>query len=393
MFGYSDMYRRFAPPRGLRVRFLTAQNNWQRICLGHQKSCIFAVDTEWFERLEEAEMANRQSKRWALVRRPNGAVTDKDLELQQVDLPELEKDQVLIRNLYLSLDPSNRIWMSDEEQYMPPVELGDVMRGMTFGTIEESNSDRFPVGTFVSPHIGAWEEFTITKAESVRKVKVRSEEDLPEHAGVLGPTGLTAYFGIRKIGLPKEGDTVVVSAAAGAVGSVACQIAKIDGCRVIGIAGSDKKCAWLKDELRVDGVINYKTENVGGRLDQLCPDGIDVSFENVGGEIMDAVFNRLNTFSRVVLCGLISSYNEEGPARGPTDFGRILMRRVTIRGFIASDFLTDVPEALGALSNWKREGRLQSRTHIVDGLENALDALNLLYSGKNDGKLVLRILH
>ncbi|RIJ29864.1 NADP-dependent oxidoreductase [Henriciella mobilis] len=333
----------------------------------------------------------RVNQRWILDRRPAGRVAAGDLRLEKQPVPELMPGQILIRNVYLSLDPSSRIWMSDEDQYMPPVEIGNVMRGLVYGIVEASASDRIEAGKLVSPAFGGWETYTIAEAAMTRVIQPSAGEALSDYAGVLGPTGITAWLGLREIGHPAAGETVVVSAAAGAVGSVACQIAKFDGCRVIAITGSDEKCAWLRDEAGVDGTINYRSEPIGGRLDALCPDGIDLAFENVGGEIMNEVFARLNDFGRMVVCGLISSYNLDGPAPGPSDFGRVLMRRLTIRGFIASDFRKQFPTALEELGALVQSGRLKTRTHIVDGLETAPDALNMLYSGENRGKLLLRI--
>jgi NADPH-dependent curcumin reductase CurA len=207
---------------------------------------------------------------------------------------------------------------------------------------------------------------------------------------VLGATGLTAWFGLMDIGTPKEGDTVVVSAAAGAVGSIVGQIAKLKGARVVGIAGGPAKCAWLK-EIGFDGAIDYRNEDVGAALDRLCPDGVDVNFENVGGEIMDAVIGRMNNFSRMPLCGMISTYNATDTVPGPSDFARVLMRRILIKGFIVIDYLPRAGEAMAELIPWVASGQLKWKAHVIDGLENAADAVKRLFTGDHDGKLLVQI--
>ena len=293
--------------------------------------------------------------------------------------------------MLLQLDPSNRLRMSDREQYLPPVGIGDVMRGGTLGVVEESRSSRFAVGDFVMPAQSGWQLYTVADGASTGRVRRQDGVPLTAYLSVLGSTGLTAYFGLLEIGQPKEGETVVVSAAAGAVGSIVGQIAKIKGCRVVGIAGGPAKCRWLVDELGFDGAIDYKSEDVGKALDRLCPEGIDISFENVGGPIMDAVFARLNRDGRMALCGMISAYNDEGPMPGPTDFGRVLMNRLTIRGFIVIDFLHRAREARGDLSSWIAQGRIKWKDHVVDGLEAAPEALQRLFRGDHDGKLLVRV--
>jgi NADPH-dependent curcumin reductase CurA len=331
------------------------------------------------------------NRRWRLRQRPQGAASPADLELVEEALPELRDGEILVRNLYLSLDPTNRIWMSDREQYLPPVGIGDVMRGVTMGVVEASRSDRFAPGDFVSPGNGGWEDYTIARADWSSRVKRQDDVPLTAYMSVLGATGATAYFGMTEIGRPKEGETVVVSAAAGAVGSIAGQIARIAGARVIGICGGAAKGAQIVDQYGFDAAIDYRGEDVGAALDRLCPDGIDVDFENVGGPIMDAVYARMRNFGRIALCGMISTYDREGPIPGPPDFARILMRRLTIQGFVVVDYLSRMGQARAALSRWLAEGRLQWRAQVVDGLEAAPGALDMLFTGANDGKLLIRI--
>ncbi len=329
--------------------------------------------------------------RWVLKRRPQGEIKPGDLDYIAEPVRDLAEGEVLIRNVYLSLDPTNRIWMSDMDQYMPPVEVGAGMRGGVIGVVESSRSERFKPGDIASPGLGAWETYTIGHEGFTRLVTPVPGLPLTALMSVLGGTGLTAYFGTMFIGEPKPGETMVVSAAAGAVGSIAGQIGKIQGARVIGIAGGPKKCAWLTEELGFDGAIDYKNENVGAALDRLCPNGVDVNFENVGGEIMDAVFSRMNNFGRMILCGMISGYNSHGVMPGPSDFSRILMRRLLVKGFIVTDYLPRAGEAMADLVPWVMQGRVQWKAHVVDGLENALDALGRLFTGDHDGKLLVRV--
>lgn len=337
------------------------------------------------------ETAAATNHAWILKRRPETAITAADLALESRPVPAPKDGELLIRNIYLSLDPTNRLWMSDREQYLPPVEIGQVMRGGTLGQVIESRSDRFLAGDIVLPTDGGWQDYAVVSAGTTGKVRRTPGIPLTAYMSALGATGMTAYFGLLDIGQPKAGECVVVSAAAGAVGSIVGQIAKLKGCRVVGIAGGTEKCRWLVDDLGFDGAIDYKSQDVAAELDRLCPEGIDVSFENVGGAVMDAVFNRLNRDGRMALCGLISAYNQEGPMAGPTDFGRILMNRLTIRGFIVLDFLPQARRALTDLGTWVAEGRLKWKVDVVQGIENAPAALDRLFSGANDGKLLVQL--
>jgi NADPH-dependent curcumin reductase CurA len=283
-----------------------------------------------------------------------------------------------------------RGWIADAGNYSAPVPVGSVMRALAVGDITESRAEGWTVGETLCGWFGWQDEAVVAPGAVLRRV---TESDLsPSLAlGVLGINGVTAYLALTGIGQPKAGECVVVSAAAGAVGSIVGQIAKLKGCRVVGIAGGAEKCRWLVDDLGFDGAIDYKSQDVAAELDRLCPEGIDVSFENVGGAVMEAVFNRLNRDGRMALCGLISAYNQEGPMAGPTDFGRILMNRLTIRGFIVLDFLPQARRALTDLGTWVAEGRLKWKVDVVQGIENAPAALDRLFSGANDGKLLVQL--
>ncbi|MFC3068278.1 NADP-dependent oxidoreductase [Phenylobacterium soli] len=330
-------------------------------------------------------------KRWVLRRRPAGEIQPGDLDLVEEPIRDLAEGEVLVRTLYLSLDPTNRIWMSDQDQYMPPVGIGDTMRGGSLGVVERSRSERFKQGDVVNAGLGGWTTHVISDAAFLTPAPQLPGVPLTAYMSVLGATGLTAWFGMCDIGKPQPGETVVVSAAAGAVGSIAGQIAKLKGARVIGIAGGKAKCDWLTGELGFDGAIDYKNEDVGTALDRLCPNGIDVNFENVGGDIMDAVVSRMNNFGRMPLCGMISTYNDADRPAGPKDFARVLMHRLTIRGFIIIDFLPRAAEAMAELIPWVMEGKLKWKVHVDQGLEGAMDSLQRLFTGNHDGKLLIQV--
>lgn len=334
-------------------------------------------------------MTNLQ--RWVLRRRPAGEIQPGDLEFVQEPIRDLADGEVRVRTVYLSLDPTNRIWMSDQDQYMPPVGIGDTMRGGSIGIVESSRSDRFKQGDVVNTGLGGWSTHVIADGATLMPVPTLPGVPMTAYMSVLGATGLTAWFGMCDIGKPQSGETVVVSAAAGAVGSIAGQIAKLKGARVIGIAGGKAKCDWLTGELGFDGAIDYKGEDVGAALDRLCPNGIDVNFENVGGDIMDAVVSRMNNFGRMPLCGMISTYNDNERPAGPTDFARVLMHRLTIRGFIITDFLPRAGEAMAELIPWVMAGELKWKVHVDQGLEGAMDSLQRLFTGAHDGKLLIQV--
>ncbi|HEY0105846.1 MAG TPA: NADP-dependent oxidoreductase [Rhizomicrobium sp.] len=326
--------------------------------------------------------SNRQ---WILRKRPQGDIKQGDLELVEQPVPIPGPGQILVRTVYLSLDPTNRIWMSDMEQYMPPVQLGDVMRGGAVGVVVQSNSDDYQVGDAVST-FGGWQEYLVADGAQ----KIPKGVPLTATMSVLGATGATAYFGLLDLGNPKPGETVVVSAACGAVGSIVGQIAKLKGCRVVGIAGSDEKCRHAVETLGFDACINYKTEDIRAALKRECPNGIDVDFENAGGEILDAVMDNLAMKARIVLCGMISQYNADAPPPGPS-LTNILMKRARIEGFIIIDYFARFGEFAAEMGPWLAQGKIKYDTTVVPGIENALDALDMLFTGKNTGKLLIQM--
>lgn len=333
------------------------------------------------------------NRQFRLAVRPIGDIKASDFEYREESIPSLGDGAVLVRTIYLSLDPTNRIWMSDMPQYMPPVEIGQVMRGIAIGVVEESKNPNFQSGDLVSGMLG-WQDYTIVPENNISSLS-RLPHPLPypltAFLGPLGSTGWTAYFGLLDIGQPKAGETVVVSAASGAVGSVAGQIAKIKGCRVVGITGSDEKCHWLTQELGFDAAINYKTADLERELAQLCPDGIDVYFDNVGGSILDAVLTKINLFARIPLCGLISTYNATEPVPGPYNYNQILMKRARVQGFIILDYFSRISEAVTDIGQWLNQGKIKYALEIVEGLENAPSAILKLFDGNKKGKLAVKV--
>jgi NADPH-dependent curcumin reductase CurA len=333
---------------------------------------------------------SRTNRQWVLRQRPKGLIQPGDLELVEAPVPDLKESEVLVRTVYLSLDPTNRTWMNDAEGYLPPVGLGEVMRGLTLGVVEESRSERFAAGDIVTPLSGGWADYAVVNEQALRPVHRAPGLPLTANMSVLGMTGLTAYFGVTDVLKAKAGETLVISAAAGAVGSIAGQVAKQRGVRVIGIAGGPQKCAWLTDELGFDAAIDYKNEDVGDALDRLAPDGVDLNFENVGGDIMIAVFNRLKVHGRMAVCGLVSSYNATRMPPAP-NFGRIITHRLDVQGFLVLDYAHRAKEMVAEMGPWLAQGKVKWKVHVDHGLEGALDSLNRLFTGDHDGKLLVRV--
>jgi NADPH-dependent curcumin reductase CurA len=333
-------------------------------------------------------MAHRVNRQWLLARRPGGMVSTDDFELVERAVPKLSEGQVLVRNLYLSCDPTQRGWIG-RDTYMPAVKLGEVMRSIAAGEIVESQDARYEVGRLVQGMLG-WQDFAIGKPDSVLLTPLLPGVPIEASLNVLGLNGLTAYFGLLEIGRPQPGETVVVSAAAGATGSAAGQIALIKGCHVVGIAGGPDKCSYVR-ELGFHDVIDYKSENVPQRLRETCPKGIDVYFDNVGGELLNAALARLAMHGRVVLCGAIARYNDTAPVPGPSNYLSLIVQRGHMEGFIVLDYYDRATEAISVLYGWMTEGRLRYRSDIVHGLENAPAALARLFKGENQGKQLVKL--
>jgi NADPH-dependent curcumin reductase CurA len=315
---------------------------------------------------------------------------DSDFNWTTEAVPELKEGELLVHNKYLSLDPTNRGWANAIDTYLPAVRLGDVMRGGAIGEVEESRNPDYKPGDHVSGLFG-WQEYAITNGNDMHKLPNIPGVPLTAHLGLFGHIGLTAYYGLLDVGQPKAGETLVVSAAAGAVGSLVGQIGKIVGCHVVGIAGSDEKCRWLTEDLGFDETINYKKEKIFEGLKRTCPNGIDVDFENVGGEILDAVLSQINIGARISLCGMISQYNATEPVPGPYNLVMLIVKRARIQGFLVTDYMDRAAEAMTTMGRWLMEGKIKYRVDIVEGLEQAPRAVNKLFEGSNTGKLVVKI--
>ena len=329
------------------------------------------------------------NQQWRLKERPDGMFKESDFEWREEAVPELEDGQILIRVVYLSLDPTQRVW-AKADSYLPKVELGAVMRSNGLGVVEASKNPKFAEGDIVSGLTG-WQTYTVSDGKGFQKLPREPGVPLDAYMGPLGMTGITAYYGLSDVGKPKEGETLVVSGAAGAVGSVVCQIGKIKGLRVVGIAGSDEKCAWLTDELGADAAINYKSENVYKALRNACPDGVDVYFENVGGPILDAVLGHVNIGARIPLCGFISQYTATEAGPGIQNLGILVSKRAKIEGFLVLDYYSRAAEAVQEMAGWMKEGRLKFRSDIHQGLESAPTIINKLFTGDKMGKLLVQV--
>lgn len=315
--------------------------------------------------------------------------TYENFELVTNSLPTINEGELLIRTIYLSVDPYMRGRMNGVKTYVDPFQLNEVLIGGVVGEVVESKNNDFKTGEIVEGRLG-WSDFSVSNGSNIRKIDP-TLAPISTSLGVVGMPGLTAYFGLLDIGKAKEGETVVISGAAGAVGMVAGQIAKIKGCRVIGIAGSEEKVNYLSNQLGFDQTINYKTENVLDALKAACPSGVDIYFDNVGGEISDAVIKLINYKARIIVCGQISQYNNEQIETGPRIQGQLIQRSALMQGFIVSDYADRFGEGYRQLGKWVKEGRLQYRENVVDGLENAPDAFIGLFRGDNIGKQLVRV--
>lgn len=327
--------------------------------------------------------------RIVLARRPYGMVSDEDFRHEEVSAPEPGPGEVLVRNLYLSLDPAMRGWMNDQKSYVPPIGIGEVVRCGGVGEVLVSGVEGWSVGDLVTGMCG-WQELCIGAARGPQAMtKLAAGTDPTAALSVYGATGLTAWFGLFDVGRPQGNETVVVSGAAGATGSVVAQLAKAHGCRVVGIAGGPEKCAWLL-ELGLDAAVDYRGD-LRKELARACPDGVDLFFDNVGGTILEAVLALICDRARVVLCGAISGYNDTAASPGPRNLSQLIVHRGRMEGFIVFDYASRYPEAQAGLAKLVDEGRLRWKVDVVEGLAAAPEAINLLFTGGNTGKLLVHL--
>jgi NADPH-dependent curcumin reductase CurA len=324
-----------------------------------------------------------------LAARPVGLPKSSDWRYADAPVSEPGDGEVLVKVLYVSLDPAMRAWMNDARSYMPPVGIGEVMRALAAGEVIASNHPDVAVGDHVTGLLGV-QEYAVAHGAAVMKVDT-TLAPLPVYLGTLGMPGMTAYFGLLDIGRPVEGNTVVVSGAAGAVGGVVGQIAKLKGCRVVGVAGGSEKCRHLVEDLGFDAAIDYKSQDVGAALSEHCPKGIDIYFDNVGGDILDGALAHLARNARVVICGAISQYNSTSAIKGPSNYLSLLVNHASMTGFVVSDYGARYAEGAREMGGWLAQGKLISREDIAEGFENFPDTLLRLFRGENTGKLVLRV--
>jgi len=331
------------------------------------------------------------NKQLLFVKRPEGEADASTWSLETNSIPEITEGQILVKQHYVSLDPAMRGWMNEGKSYIEPMEIGSVMRAGSVGeVVVAKNHPEFKVGDFVAGYAGV-QQYIASEGKGFYKVDPNLAP-LPMYIGTLGMPGMTAYFGITEVGKVKEGDTVLVSGAAGAVGSIVGQVAKIKGCKVIGIAGGADKCKYVVEELGFDACIDYKNENVATRFKEECPKGIDIYFDNVGGDILDIALTRLRMNARVVICGAISQYNNKKNVKGPSNYLSLLVNRASMTGMVVFDYAERYAEGAKILGGWMAEGKMKSREDVYEGIENFPETYNRLFSGDKRGKLVLKII-
>ena len=326
--------------------------------------------------------------KFELAARPVGLPKPTDWNFKEEPVRDPADGELLVRVSYISLDPAMRGWMNDRRSYIPPVAIGEVMRALALGRVTASKDPKFAPGDYVYGALGV-QEYAVTKGSGLRRVDPAAAP-LPVYLSALGMPGLTAYFGLLEIGRPQPGETVVVSGAAGAVGALVGQIARTKGCRAVGIAGGAEKCQYLQ-EIGFDATVDYKSGSIYRALQQSCPKGVDVYFDNVGGETLEAALSLLARNARIVICGAISQYNSTIPPKGPSNYLSLLVNHGTMTGFVVGDYLSRWGEGLRDMAAWLAEGKLKSREHIVEGIEKFPDALLMLFSGANHGKLILKV--
>ena len=328
-----------------------------------------------------------------LASRPVGLPTRDNWKFTSEPVAEPGPGGVLVKTLCLSLDPAMRGWMNEGKSYIPPVEIGAVMRAGGVGQVIASNNSAFAVGDYVNAGLDV-QEYCLIPEEQIKRsgmFKIDARLGLTSWLNVLGMPGMTGYFGLMDVGQPKAGETVVVSGAAGAVGQTVGQIAKLKGCRVVGIAGGKAKCDWVVKELGFDACIDYKAGDVKAGLKEHCPKGVDIYFDNVGGDILDAVLTRITRGARIIICGAISQYNNTTPVTGPANYLSLLVNRARMEGIVVFDYADRYPQAIAEMAGYLKDGRMKSKEDVVDGLENFPETLLKLFNGENFGKLVLRV--
>lgn len=334
-----------------------------------------------------------QNQQWLLQSRPVGMVTKSNFEKTAAPMPEpnYAAGQVLLKTLMLSFDPAMRGWMTDEPSYLPPVDIGEPMRASAVAQVVESQNPELPVGSLVQGLMG-WQEYSIGDPAGALPPSPLPEGTPPNLAlSVFGGTSLTAYFGLLDVGQPKSGETVLVSGAAGATGSVAAQIARLRGCRVVGIAGGQEKCLWLQESCKLDAVIDYKNEDLAQSIGQHCPQGVDVFFDNIGGATLEAAIEHMAEFGRIALCGAIAGYNDAEPSPGPRNLMNLITRRIRMQGFIMLDYIERVEEAMAELVPWVMEGQIIWREDVQSGFDNIPETFLRLFDGRNEGKQLLHL--
>ena len=327
------------------------------------------------------------NQKWILKERPTGLVDDSNFLFIEEELPEINDGEILIQTEYLSVDPTQRMWLTDIPGYLPPIQIDEVIRSGGMGRVIASKNERFNEGELVNGFVG-WQTHLISDGKGFKKVPELLP--IPTMLNVLGLTGITAYFGLLDIGQPKEGETVVVSGAAGATGSVVAQIAKIKGCNVIGIAGGEEKCGWL-EECGLDHVIDYKATKATKEIRRIAENGIDIYFDNVGGPLLEAVLYQINQKARIVICGAISNYASTDLPVGPRNLSSLIINRAKMEGFLVLDYLDRTDEAIQELSKWLTDGKIKHREDVQEGIENCPSTLNRLFTGQNIGKQILKI--
>lgn len=332
-------------------------------------------------------------RQWLLKERPIGMIGPEHFQLAEAPMPDphLEAGEVLVKNIMVGFDPAMRGWVVDEPSYMPPVAIGETMRANCVGQVVASNNPKLLAGTLIQGLLG-WQEYKLFNSAEAASLNQLPDGVPPTMAlSVFGATSLTAYFGLLDVGKPVSGEIVLVSGAAGSTGSVVAQIARIKNCNVIGIAGGEEKCQWLRDSCKLDAVIDYKSENIDERLTELAPEGVNIFFDNVGGETLEVAISHMAQRGRIVMCGAISGYNDAEPTPGPRNLTRVVQNRLTIEGFVVLDYLDRAGECFADLSKWVMEGEMAWREDVMEGFENIPTTLQRLFDGRNKGKQMLKL--